>query len=70
MFFFSKHRPLKMRLWLSEISMCFNDYYPLQAVAHFLWNAGPAGAVNKATVRVRPLVLAANASFIMFACDL
>jgi len=50
--------------------MGFNDHYPLQAVARFLWNAGPVGAVNKATVRVQPLVLAAKASFIMFACDL
>jgi len=50
--------------------MCFNDHYPLQAVVHFLRNKGPVGAVNKATVRVRPLVLAAKASFIMFACDL
>jgi len=52
--------------------MCFNDHYPLQAVARFLWNACPVGAVNKATVWVRPLVLvlAAKASFTMFACDL
>ena len=51
-------------------NMCFNDHYPLQAVARFLGNKGPVSAVDKATVRVRPLVLVAKASFIMFACDL
>jgi len=50
--------------------MCFNEHYQLRAVAHFLWNGGPEGAVNKVTVQVRPPVLAAKASFIMFACDL
>jgi len=44
---------------------------PLQAVAHFWRNKGPVSAVNKATVWVQPSTPGvANASFIMFACDL
>ena len=47
--------------------MYLNDYFLLQAVVHFVRNKDTvSSAVNKVTVRVRPLVLVAKASFIIY----